>query len=171
MNPATLESLLMDDALGALAPEVHVLLEAYLATDEPARRRWLSLHKLTDQSSRALADRITPDLPPFPRRHLESRRRSDLIVRFTGAGAALAACVLLSFVLGLWWRPAIKATPTVAAGPAPAIPAPPAPAQVAQVRDFWSLPRLAAYAERTAAQVPAPRRDSSLRQTPTGGNL
>lgn len=117
MTPETLETLLLDRALGALPAETAALLEVYLAHDADAATRAHAL-VTTVQDARAALQAARPResgaarLPAFPRQQVAAARRHRAAWRMGAQSAALAACVLLG--LGIGWS--LRGQPFVQAG-------------------------------------------------------
>ena len=97
----TLERLLTDQAMGALAPDVESLLTSYVAFD---RRGQTALREITRtiETARSVLDRTGVEsgasLPPL---RAASGRRGAWPRRIAAA-AALAACLLAGFALRTW---------------------------------------------------------------------
>jgi hypothetical protein len=146
MDQATLERLMIDDALGALPPDVSSLLTAYTAVrpaDEAELSRWRQVTRLASRIAEPPAAR-NANLPAFPRRRIVAWQ----VRRFALTGATMAACLLLGFHLNTWMT-----------SPAPITPAADKVVTVASIRmplpgvhDFWSSQRLLA----TAMSQPEP---------------
>jgi len=153
MDPAILERLMIDDALGGLPPDVSALLAAFTAArpaDEAELSQW---RKITNLASRA-AEPLTPEkysLPAFPRRRILAFQ----VRRFALAGAAMAACLLLGFYLNAWMTPSSQPPAPIVGSPI-AIVASPAP--LLGVHNFWSSQRLLATAlSQPATSAPGTR--------------
>lgn len=150
MKPETLESLLIDRALGELGPEVSELLGSFLARTPEATRQAGQWEEAVRQARVATA---TLQPPPglrdasWVRPALGAQRRRAI----TGAWIRMAACVALGLVLG-WAGHRRPERAPVAAAPAPAtVPAGEAPA--ASGGDFWSLAKLEGARGRRAADL------------------
>lgn len=102
MNRQTLQQLMKDQALGALAPEVSALLDDYVSRDAAAAAELRALQETTALAAAAFrTSDANVSVPPFSRTAIETatrRHRSWLRVR----PLAQAACILLAF--GLGWR-------------------------------------------------------------------
>lgn len=135
MDEQTLERLMMDDALGALAPDVKMLLEAYVkqtGTEAERHGQWIALGAAAEEAVRGLA---VEELPPFPGGRVR-------IMRLWGASLAIAAAVVVGIGIGLFMqRP--EAEKTVAAESSAVVAE---PAEMLGVTDFWSSKRLVAEA-------------------------
>ncbi|HVS69627.1 MAG TPA: hypothetical protein VHQ47_00060 [Phycisphaerae bacterium] len=95
MNGEMLERLLMDRALGGLAPEVEALLVEYLERDEKARGRAEELGALTGLMRRAMgSEEVEHGALPALRLGGGWRRR---VAWGVAAGAGMAACVAIGF--------------------------------------------------------------------------
>jgi len=143
MDAAILERLMIDDALGALSPDVRALLQAHLSGRESELAQW---HRVADTAKLALPPATVESLPPFPRR-FGWRMAPSLAM-----GLAAAAVLLLG--IGIGWRVAPSPSVPIAAAHTPA---PPRPVATAGVTDFWSSNRLVAVALDTERHAqPAP---------------
>lgn len=139
MNPETLESLLLDRALGELSPPVAILLEEHLARDPAAARRAAGLVKTLQLARHSLANSTPPlrartDLNWFRRAAWQARWRSNLV-----GLAKLAACLVLGTILGRALGP-VSGTPDLSR-PATIVAAPAAAAASGSHPKFWSLAR------------------------------
>jgi hypothetical protein len=156
MNPETLERLMLDDSLGALADDIRALLiERIAAAGSPAAARFAAYQRTVEAARAALAQPERAALPPFPATRLRREAASLRRQRLAGRIAALAASLVLGLGLGYLAFSRAEAT-------APA-PAPVAVAQVAApdaapapeaVTEFWSSRRLAARAMAAQSQTP-----------------
>jgi anti-sigma factor RsiW len=144
MDPAILERLMIDDALGALSPDVRALLEAFLAGDDAELAQW---RLVADATKSALPRPTVESLPPFP------RLRPWRIAPPIRMAMALAAALLIGIGTGLHFVPA-RSTPIAATPPIPA--APPAAVATVGVADFWSSKRLLAVALDTERHAQPP---------------
>ncbi len=100
MDAETLERLLMDRALGGLAPDVDALLAAYLEHDAGAAQREREFATAVQTAQEALRETAPVALPPFPAariRGLEHARRRLVLVRNV---AGIAAVLVLGIGLG-----------------------------------------------------------------------
>ena len=153
MDPAILERLMIDDALGGLPPDVSALLAAFTAArppDEAELSQWRKITNLARQVAEPEpAEQLS--LPAFPRRRVVAFQ----VRRFALAGAAMAACVLLGFHLNAWMTPP-SLSPSSVAQTSVAVVAPPAP--LLGVHNFWSSQRLLATAlSQPATSAPGTR--------------
>jgi len=173
MNPETLDRLMLDDSLGAMADDIRSLLADRIGPPgSPAAARLTAYRRTVDAARAALAQPARAPLPPFPAARLRDgalrlRRR-----RQVGRIAALAASLVLGLGLGYLafsradvTAPAPAPAPVAVAQTAPSNPEPfpeqpfpgtspesaPAPAVVT---DFWSARRLAAHAMAARPQAP-----------------
>jgi hypothetical protein len=154
MDDATLQRLMIDEALGALDPDVSALLDAYTA-DLPAssgdRAAW---QKLAQTARQAMPVAAAETLPPLR----ISRVPGPGIWRGARATLALAAAIAMGIGIGLWRaRPETTTVTVVApaaqsfAGPqAVSLPPPPANGQ-----SFWSSQRLLAMAQAQRSEAHA----------------
>jgi hypothetical protein len=153
MKPDSLEALLLDRALGALAPEVDELLAEHLATDPEAAARGAALADHVALARLAVAVTTRPNVRP-------PRWRPKSIVPFATAREwmPLAACLALGALVG--WALAPRADVPLAA--TAAVPAAGEPPAVAPTRPaFWSSARVIA-----AARNAAPARTDDFRFQP-----
>lgn len=101
MDAETLERLLMDRALGGLAPDVDALLDAYLAQDPSAAERAREFTAAAAAARAVLGAHGREALPPFPGPRLaalEAARRRLRIVRNV---TSLAAVLIIGIGLGI----------------------------------------------------------------------
>jgi hypothetical protein len=155
MNAEILEKLLIDQALGALPPEVESLLKAYLQKDAPANQESRQWEVVVDNAQRSLAAEM-PALPPFDREKLQARintrKNWRRAAQFSAIGAGMAACLVIGMLMG-YGRAAETARIAQTAGskalqPIPtALATPSGEQKTAAVSDFWSESRLRALAE------------------------
>jgi hypothetical protein len=145
MNDATLERLMIDEALGALDADVSALLAAYTAKLPASSSERAAWQKLAGTVRQTMPVPALQTLPPLrisrlPEQHYWRAARATL---------ALGAAVAIGIAIGLW-RPhpaptTVGALPPVAPSPAtPAISLPPPPAGG---QSFWSSQRLLAMAQ------------------------
>jgi hypothetical protein len=100
MDQETLDRLLIDRELGALAPDAAVLLDAYLERDAQAAKRAREFGEAGDLARQALEADEPAVIPDFPRRVLSQKYVSRRRWRVVGQGAALAACLGFGIWLG-----------------------------------------------------------------------
>jgi hypothetical protein len=158
MDPETLERLMLDDALGALAEDVRALVMDRVAASGAAAQA--GAYRRTVEAARAaLGPRRRETLPPLPtarlRREAARRRRR----RLTGRVAALAACLVLGLGIGYLAFSRAAATapapaPVRVAQGGPLIPAVPAAdsAEAGGAGGFWSSRRLVERAVAAGSQ-------------------
>lgn len=158
MDNQTLQRLMIDDALGALEPDVRALLSAYAVAhpgDEAARTQWQELAGMARDAGLLTHDEL---VPPLPHRRLRA-------VRLWHAGRttlALAAAILIGVAVGLH-LPQQSASVGPQAVVVPVMLAPsPAPAVVLSPGDFWSSKRLLA-----SAMAAKPELRSEFRASPS----
>src|ERR1700722_1024183 len=119
MEPQTLQRLMLDDALGALTPDVQSLLTDYLKA-RPEAAEHASLRVLTQTAQEALHD-PSVDLPPA----MNFRPNPySLRNRFAVAAFAAAAMILLTFTVRTASLPQTPTRSTLAVAPIPAAPSP-----------------------------------------------
>ena len=138
MKPELLETLLLDRALGELAPEVAALLDAHLAQN-PAAARHAAEFAATVEFARAVT--AAPTEPPrraLDRDRLRRAQHAQISTARRTEMLRLAACLALGLGAGWFARPA----------PAPVAPpvtllaiTPPPPTDPAT--NFWSVARFA----------------------------
>jgi hypothetical protein len=152
MDDETLKRLMIDDALGALSPDVSSLLSAYSETVPAGKSERSAWRSLAMDARRALSQQTVEDLPPFP-----ATQRISLPWRFARIGISAAAMLAIGVGIGLRMPRAVPPRPEVAVAVQPAA------TELAGSNDmggFWSSQRLLAYAE----QQKRPK-SSSLRWT------
>ena len=145
MKTETLETLLIDRALGELSPEVGELLETHLAGNPHAARNADNLAETVRLVRAATAGARTASDRPVPigrfRKTLRTQRRRALIWDVT----RLAACLVLGLALGSISRPG--RVPTSITGNSAAAFGLPADRDMAGVgaegKGFWSLANFA----------------------------
>jgi len=135
MENATLERLMIDDALGELSPDARELLRAFLNDGESELTQW---RQLASDAKAALPSESVESLPAFPRQNVLRFQP------FLRVGLAAAAALLLG--VGIGWRispPPAREIVTIQT-PAPASVSP--AALITDSSDFWSSKRLLAVA-------------------------
>ena len=147
MNPDTLERLIMDDALGALEPDVRELLQAHLAQAPEAANHQAVIQETVcatrEQLSSASADTAPNALPDFKALMQPTARTSPR----NASWWLFAAAARLFIGLGMGWflRPTHKPMPqqeTVAQQAAPAAKLPFVIQASSATPSFWSTQRL-----------------------------
>jgi hypothetical protein len=159
VDDQTLERLMIDDALGALAPDVSALLSEYTQNVGAADQQRLRWRELAEAARQAMGTPAAEALPPFPSRQLRAAR----LWHSGRIGLAIAAVLLLGFGIGLW-MPSQRA----AVEPLARITSPSSSSGEREegVRDFWSSQRLvASAAEHTGRGHPAWRWTSPLTES------
>lgn len=147
LNDRMLEVLLIDRALGALSPDVAVLLTAYLANNPDAARVAAefdaTVRATTATLQRSIPERDARSLPPFPADRIRSERARRVWSIWVTRVAAMAACLAIGAWLGGAMTHRVNPLPQ-----APVLAADagrhwfrPAGASVAAV-DFWSVERI-----------------------------
>jgi anti-sigma factor RsiW len=159
MNPATLDSLLIDRELGELPAPVVELLDAYLTGDPAAAQRAAACRATVDLARRASsAPSPMASAPrPFDPIRLQRAHATAVAISRRREFYRLAACLALGAGLGWLLRPEITPKPGVKIGAtAIARQAPPASAEPRST--FWSLAHLSQgrLASRPAANPFAP---------------
>jgi anti-sigma factor RsiW len=156
MKPEILETLLLDRALGELAPPVAALLAEHLARDPAAARQAAVLAETLQLAHRAAAPssgsapRALPAAPWLRRAAWRARWRGHLF-----GLAQLAACLVLGIVLGRAIRP--ESPVTAEPRPSVIVSAPVSLAATGSQPKFWSLASRAA--EQRAGSVRSRGRD------------
>jgi hypothetical protein len=138
MDQATLERLMLDDALGALSADASELLAACVRTLPGGDERLAAWRRVAATARAAMPGESAKVLPPFP-----TRRTVSNPWRMVRTGLSVAAVLALGVGIGLWMprRPvavtqvAVVSQPIVAEGPS-----------TVGVHDFWSSQRLLALA-------------------------
>ena len=171
MNRETLERLMLDDSLGALADDIRALLiERVAVAGSPAAARLAAYRRTVKGARAALKQARRETLPPFPAARLRGEALRLRRRRLAGRIAALAASLVLGLGLGYLAFSRAEATapapaPAAVAQTVPTNPEPfpeqpfpgtspePTPAP-AVVTDFWSARRLAAQARAVRPQAP-----------------
>jgi hypothetical protein len=149
MKPENLESLLLDRALGQLAPEVADLLDEHLRQNPAAAARAATLGATLDLARRAVAvPASAPTTPaPLPWTRIQRMERWQRISRET---LKLAACVALGLAAGWALRPASPEKGALIAS-AQVLPLPPPVPEKNAAALFWSTARLQAAAAAASA--------------------
>jgi anti-sigma-K factor RskA len=158
MDTQKIEPLLMDYALGATSAEVSALIEAFQERDADVQACLRQWQEIADLTRRATAPHETVAVPVFPRSRLQTAQRTAQRRRTAVRVAALAACLLLGYLIGTeaHGRPDVaslaKSVPmTMVVSPASA------DVPVATMNDFWSQSRLLAAMQRTSNRQPKSR--------------
>jgi hypothetical protein len=146
MKPENLEILLIDRALGELAPEVDELLGSYLARDPEAACQSGLLDATVRQARRAAVPPPARVLPTLDTGRLRPALRAQRRRERAGTWVRLAACVVLGLVLG-WVGHGERGSTSVAGAPTPAVVPVREPPETS-AGQFWSLARLEAGRER-----------------------
>ncbi|MBE3096474.1 MAG: hypothetical protein IMZ44_05015 [Planctomycetes bacterium] len=167
MNRETLERLMLDDSLGALAEDIRsLLIERVTVAGSPAAARFAAYRRTVRGARAALKHARREALPPFPAERLRGEALRLRRRRRVGRIAALAASLVLGLGLGYLAFGRAEA-PVPLPAPAPAVvavaqtapsnpepfPEQPAPAP-AVITDFWSSRGLAARAMAAQPQTP-----------------
>jgi anti-sigma factor RsiW len=158
MDMQKIEPLLMDYALGATSAEVSALIEAFQERDADVQACLRQWQEIADLTRRATAPHETVAVPVFPRSRLQTAQRTAQRRRTLVRIAALAACLLLGYLIGTeaHGRPEIASLTaglpktTLATSASADVP-------VATANDFWSQSRLLAAMQRTSNRQPKSR--------------
>jgi hypothetical protein len=147
LDQAAVERLMIDDALGALDPDVQALLADYLARAGAGDREQQQWRRVADAARKALPEDVEERLlPPFPGRRMQAWR----LWRVTQIAVAAAALLVIGFDLGRGRIRQPEPAPVIAQAPAPT-----EPVASFGVQNFWSPQRLLASAMQARPQ-PAP---------------
>ena len=151
LNPETLERLLIDRSLGAIAPDVSELIGVYLKHDAGAAGMARELDQTAVLARQSLSVRGSGSLPSFPAARLKQARRLARGWSIAGRVAMIAAGIVLGLAAG-----SLRYGSPTGLGQdgqtAVSADRPTAPVQsVADTEGFWSARRL--Y-ERRAAESP-----------------
>jgi anti-sigma factor RsiW len=163
MKPETLETLLLDQVMGELSPEVVELIETHLMRDPEGARQAAGLAATVQLARQAAA--LTPETPrrPLAVERLEKVQTATRRRSFAWELTRLAACGLVGLILG-WQGHIDRSRPAEAmAPPAGHLDLPAGvqePEQVPEARkDFWSLTNLeAARRDRQSGESRPPSR-------------
>jgi anti-sigma factor RsiW len=139
MDSETLDRLLMDRALGALAADTDALLARYLEHDGAAAARAREFATAATAARLVLAKAAPAGLPPFPAlrvQKVEQARQRLWALRYV---AGIAAALIVGLGLGIGFSAGRGHGPDSAMAPAPRL-ASAGPARTP--RDFWSMQRL-----------------------------
>jgi len=134
-----LERLLIDRAVGALPPDVDVLLDDCLERNPAAAAEAEKFALTADLARRALAPvegRNEYSLPP-----LALRRRRMTVRRIAARVAALAACLLIGLVLGIRLSPSPPAVEASAPVASVSVGEGSEPTAATYTSEIWSIQR------------------------------
>jgi len=158
MDMQKIEPLLMDYALGATSAEVSALIEAFQERDIEVRARLRQWQEIADLTRRATAPHETVAVPVFPRSRLQTAQRTAQWRRAAVWGAAMAACLVLGYMIGTQAHDRPEVVSLAAGLPKTRLAAPAASdVPMATVNDFWSQSRLLAAIQRTSNRQPKSR--------------
>jgi anti-sigma factor RsiW len=101
MKRQTLESLLMDQSLEQLSPDVEELLEAYIAEHPQYLQTAESIRKSAALAKQALSSEAAKELPPFPKERIIHAKASGRWKLFCKWGLSAAACLLIGTLIGI----------------------------------------------------------------------
>jgi hypothetical protein len=158
MDDTTLERLMMDEALGALSPDVSMLLAAYTQTTGDARvAQW---RRVANLAGEAMGETHLEPLPAFPGQAPRQARMWNM----ARLGLAAAAVLAVGIGIGSWMPSKPAANVSVAQAPVET------PRRSMGVSDFWSSQRLLASAMESAPRAPSrPQWTWSMIEARTGG--
>jgi anti-sigma factor RsiW len=153
MDIQTIEPVLIDYVLGGATPEVAALVEAFQEKDAEAQacvKRWRTVAGLARQ---AMGSDQSTSLPTFPERKLQVARQMAQRRQAIVWAAALAASVLIGYLIGMNGRDRKMASEIATAGSRPAHVETTSNPESSDA-DFWSMARIREVAERNAARPP-----------------
>lgn len=101
MKSETIESLLMDQSLEQLSPEVEELLEAYIAEHPQYQQTAESIRQSTVLAKQAVSCETVSELPPFPKERLTYLEKTNRWKLFSKWGLSAAACLLIGAFIGI----------------------------------------------------------------------
>lgn len=107
MDQHIMESLLLDQALDALSPDVEQLLQAYV-TDHPEFNSLSeSIHQTASLGQKAVRARLPEELPAFPRARLV-HEPGHVSVQSMRTWRTIAACILIGMGIGFSLRHSLR---------------------------------------------------------------
>ncbi len=114
MNEHIMESLLLDQSLDALSPDVGHLLRAYLSDHPEFQHLSDAIHQTAALGQKAVAVEMPTEMPAFPGERLVQQSHP---VRWQPIRAwkAIAACILIGMGIGFSFKPSLHRDPE--AGP------------------------------------------------------
>jgi hypothetical protein len=148
MELQNIEPLLLDYAWGATTPEVSALIEAYQEKDAEARSALEQWREVAQLARRAIPAQESITVPIFPWGRLQGIRRTAQWRRAAVRCAALAACLMLGYLMGSQVRDRAGMTATLN-GARPTL-ATTTDVPVAAVKDFGSPSWWRAMAQQNA---------------------
>lgn len=101
MKREIIESLLMDQSLEELAPDVEELLEAYIAEHPQFQKMAESIQQSAELAKQAISCEVAGELPPFPKERVRCLEKSGRWKLFCGWGFSVAACLLIGAFIGI----------------------------------------------------------------------
>jgi len=101
MKPETIESLLMDQSLEQLPPNVEELLEAYIAEHPQHQKMAKSIRQSAALAKQAVSCETTSELPPFPKERIMNLDKTNRRILFCKWGLSAAACLLIGALIGV----------------------------------------------------------------------
>ena len=162
MDNQTLQRLMIDDALGALEPDVRALLSAHTATHPPDQAEHALWQQLADTARQVAPVASSDAIPPLP----HGRLRAIRLMQIGRTTLALAAAILIGLAVGLHLpQQGSSVAPQAVATPSP-LAAPLAPVAASSPTDFWSSKRLLASAMAYKPEPPSESR-SEFRAGPS----
>ncbi len=138
MDQATLERLILDDALGALPSDASALLAAYVQTLPGGNERLAAWQRVAATARTAMPTELAAPLPPF-----SAPKHTSNPWRIGAIGLAAAAVLAMGVGIGLWMPRRVAAPTQVAVVPQPIVVE---MRSSGGVHDFWSSQRLLASA-------------------------
>lgn len=101
MDKNKLESLLTEQALSGLSPEVEDLLESYLADHPEFQVMAESIHRTAELGQEAVSVPTPSDLPPFPGERILYAMQHSRWKQLGRRGFSIAASILIGIGIGL----------------------------------------------------------------------
>lgn len=101
MKPETIESLLIDQSLEQLLPEVEELLEAYIAEHPQYQQTAESIRQSTALAKQAVSCETAGELPPFPKERIMHLEKTNQWKLFSKWSLSAAACLLIGALVGI----------------------------------------------------------------------
>jgi hypothetical protein len=177
MEPATLDRLMIDDALGALSPDVSALLAAHIRLLPGASEQMAAWNRVTQTAKEAMPAEQVESLPPLRWNASQQNSTHGNISplrwqrRLISAAGTIAAAILLGISIGLFVPRKYPQSTVVITLPAPVGIRPIAIVpQDDNAGDFWSSKRLLAIAiENKHSLRSGPSGTAALIQSELGG--
>ena len=103
MDQNTIESLLTEQALNELSPDVEDLLEAYLADHPEFQETAEAIRRTAELGQKAVSVPMPSDLPPFPRRQIQQAAERSRWKHIGQWGFSTAASILIGIGIGTFF--------------------------------------------------------------------